>query len=143
MYVHVYEEFVRVLLLCFHVCCPTATSGELRPDCLMGALPRDCRGAGLRKTASWLSLTPTLTSIYTVLSPLCSGQVWGLMPAWGRAADGPVPYRLSWLPLVNLSEAAGESVEDATRRVPSVKLWPLYVDEVKVSSGLESRRQYV
>ncbi|PHJ18262.1 hypothetical protein CSUI_007912 [Cystoisospora suis] len=60
-----------------------------------------------------------------------SGQIWGLMPAWGRATEGPVPYRLSWLPLVNLSEAAGESIEETPRHVSSIKFWPLYVDEVK------------
>lgn len=51
-----------------------------------------------------------------------------------------MPYRLSWLPLVNLSEAAGESIEETPRRLSSVKFWPLYVDEVKVSSGPLSSR---
>ncbi|KFG66009.1 hypothetical protein TGRUB_312500 [Toxoplasma gondii RUB] len=59
-----------------------------------------------------------------------SGRVWGLLPAWGRAVEGPVPYSLSWLPLVNLYEAAGGSLQDDSPP-PAVKFWPLYVDESK------------
>ncbi|PFH34213.1 hypothetical protein BESB_073650 [Besnoitia besnoiti] len=59
-----------------------------------------------------------------------SGQVWSLLPSWGRAMEGPVPYSLSWLPIVNLFEAAGGSLQgDAPP--PSIKFWPLYVDEAK------------
>ncbi|CBZ55179.1 conserved hypothetical protein [Neospora caninum Liverpool] len=74
----------------------------------------------------WVNISPGgMPSVKDI-----SGRVWGLLPAWGRAIEGPVPYSLSWLPLVNLREAAGGSLEDDAPP-PSVKFWPLYVDESK------------